>query len=520
MEAGLVRGAAVMWADKAALKLQRRAHIMWENDGPKTVLIVKKPGSAKASAKLQEIARWCAKQGVQVLVERAVQRTEFPEIEPFDPADDAVDFCISLGGDGTVLHLTSLFVEDTPLPPVMSFSMGTLGFLTPFDVGEFVPCLQRVLRANEDPVFCTLRTRKRCEVYWEGQLQRVHHVLNECLVDRGASPNMVNLEAYIDGHHITTADGLIIATPSGSTAYSMSAGGPMVAPSVPGTLLTPIAPHSLSFRPLVVPESSEIEIYLPPHSRSHARASFDGRHTMRMLRDSSIRCTTSQCALPMINLGYLDRDWYEGITQKLKWNVAIRDTNTAEVEEFTRRQALARVKRERGTQRAPPHYSMSDPEGLHGSLSDPRELRQHDSSESSLSDPRSVRHPRLTTPNGGSSPAQQPPGFSAAEGKPAPSNGASTQAQQPVLAGAQSEDASMAAQHQPDGGLSESSLSEASSTGQATTSHQEALPSNAPGNDGQGGPDVLPSGTKVVSRPTAKVPPSTLPDSGPPKSKL
>lgn len=77
-----------------------------------------------------------------------------------------VDFCISLGGDGTVLHLTSLFVEDTPLPPVISFSMGTLGFLTPFDAGEFEPCLGRVLAANQDPVFCTLRTRKRCEVYW------------------------------------------------------------------------------------------------------------------------------------------------------------------------------------------------------------------------------------------------------------------------------------------------------------------------------------------------------------------
>ena len=77
-----------------------------------------------------------------------------------------VDFCISLGGDGTVLHLTSLFVEDTPLPPVISFSMGTLGFLTPFDAGDFKPCLGRVLAANQDPVFCTLRTRKRCEVFW------------------------------------------------------------------------------------------------------------------------------------------------------------------------------------------------------------------------------------------------------------------------------------------------------------------------------------------------------------------
>lgn len=82
------------------------------------------------------------------------------------PCPAEVDFCVSLGGDGTVLHLTSLFTEDEPLPPVISFSMGTLGFLTPFDAGDFQPCLSRVLAANQDPVFCTLRTRKRCEVYW------------------------------------------------------------------------------------------------------------------------------------------------------------------------------------------------------------------------------------------------------------------------------------------------------------------------------------------------------------------
>ena len=121
-----------------------------------------------------------------------------------------------------------------------------------------------------------------------------------------------------------------------------------------------------------------------------------------------------------------------------------------------------------------------------------------------------MRQPRLTNPNGGSSPAQQPPGFSAEEREPAQSNGA----------GAQAEEASMAVQHQPDGGLTESTLAENSSSGQATASHQEALPSKATGSDGQGGPDVLPSGTKVVSRPTAKVPPSTLPDPGAPNSKL
>eukprot|EP00884_Botryococcus_braunii_P019601 jgi/Botrbrau1/6324/Bobra.0339s0032.1 len=321
-----VRGADLAFADFSVLQLQRRALLQWQKGRPRSVFLVKKPNSAQASLKLGEMAAWLESQGLRVYVERPVHRTEFPFLPVWDPSGQELDLCITLGGDGTVLHLASLFKEDEPLPPCLAFAMGTLGFLTPFDVEDYKATLTRVLNPQSTAVFCTLRARKRCEVYWGGQLQRVHHVLNECLIDRGASPTMVLLECYIDGHHITTvqADGLIIATPSGSTAYSLSAGGPMVSPSVPCTLLTPIAPHSLSFRPLVVPETSSIEVHLPPQSRSHARAGFDGRHTMRMLKDSSIRVTTSRCALPMINLDRLDGDWYEGIVQKLKWNVQIR----------------------------------------------------------------------------------------------------------------------------------------------------------------------------------------------------
>lgn len=98
----------------------------------------------------------------------------------------------------------------------------------------------------------------------------------------------------------------------------------MVAPSVPCTILTPVAPHSLSFRPLVVPETSLIELHVPNSSRAHARASFDGRHTIRLRRNSTIVCRTSQYALPLINMHPLDEDWYEGITAKLRWNGSLR----------------------------------------------------------------------------------------------------------------------------------------------------------------------------------------------------
>lgn len=261
---------------------------------------------------------------MQVYVENAVAR-EVPHARAYAPPPEGrahappaprpeIDLCVTLGGDGTVLHLASLFSDDRcPLPPVVSFAMGTLGFLTPFSAAEAPAVLSRLLARGgaEEPVFCTLRTRRQCEVRWRGAAQWTHTVLNECLLDRGDSPAMVLLEVSVDGRRVTTvqADGLILAPPSGSTAYSMSAGGPMVAPSVPCTLVTPVAPHSLSFRPLIVPEHSVIEVHLPAASRAQARASFDGRHAMRLPRGASIVCRASRYALPVINRRSLDADW-------------------------------------------------------------------------------------------------------------------------------------------------------------------------------------------------------------------
>ncbi|KAL4515606.1 hypothetical protein Ndes2526B_g03744 [Nannochloris sp. 'desiccata'] len=301
LESGLVAGAKVSWADS----------------------------DEAATKELKDLGAWLKHHGLTVAVERAVAHSEAPDFEVYDPLAHPIDLAITLGGDGTVLHLASLFKEDAPMPPVVSFAMGTLGFLTPFKTSMARTVLSRLLWPpwEGEPVFATLRSRKQCEVHWGGKSQRVHRVLNECTIDRGASPQVVMLETFVDGQHVTTvhADSLIIATPSGSTAYSMSAGGPMVAPSVPCTLITPVAPHSLSFRPIVVPETAVIEVHLPESARSNsARASFDGRHTVRLRKGSSVVCRASRYALPMITMHPLDEDWYEGITAKLKWTGSLR----------------------------------------------------------------------------------------------------------------------------------------------------------------------------------------------------
>ena len=375
----------------AARPLHRRALLRWEAGRPSTALLVKKAGSPAASARLADIAAWLAARGLTVFVEAAVlaEAGAPPGLVAFDAAvarataagtAAGVDFVVSLGGDGTVLRAASLFTEDAPLPPVVSLAMGTLGFLTPFDAGGWEGVLERVLGAAAQPVHCTLRTRLRCEVLAPVESVRgrgkgghaaptspspsssssssqeegeggglsaplpppassppafvrtaLHHVLNECLIDRGASPAMVCLETFVDGAHVTTvqADGLIVATPSGSTAYSLSAGGPMVAPSVPAMLLTPVAPHSLSFRPLVLPEACDLALHLPADARGPARISFDGRHAARLPRGAWVVCGAAACALPMVTGGPLDADWYGGIVQKLRWNEPIRPTSSA-----------------------------------------------------------------------------------------------------------------------------------------------------------------------------------------------
>jgi NAD+ kinase len=128
----------------------------------------------------------------------------------------------------------------------------------------------------------TLRMRLYCEIFRRGadQPSEVHEVLNEMVIDRGSSSFLTNIECYEKGRFVTRvqADGIMLATPTGSTAYSVAAGGSMVHPNVPAILLTPVCPHSLSFRPIILPDYAELELRIPDDARCTAWVCFDGRH--------------------------------------------------------------------------------------------------------------------------------------------------------------------------------------------------------------------------------------------------
>ncbi|MGH0127259.1 UNVERIFIED_CONTAM: hypothetical protein FKN15_077008 [Acipenser sinensis] len=222
--------------------------------------------------------------------------------EGYDDISKCIDLIVCLGGDGTLLYASSLFQGS--VPPVMAFHLGSLGFLTPFKFESYKTEVTKVFEGNAAIV---LRSRLKVKVVKDikhvqetvnkykveenGLVPQSHtdkeagtitiqlQALNEVVVDRGPSSYLSNVDLYLDGRLITSVqgDGVIVSTPTGSTAYAAAAGASMIHPNVPAIMVTPICPHSLSFRPIVVPAGVELMIMLSPDARSTAWVSFDGR---------------------------------------------------------------------------------------------------------------------------------------------------------------------------------------------------------------------------------------------------
>lgn len=235
-----------------------------------------------------------------------------------------VDFVACLGGDGVILHASNLFRG--AVPPVVSFNLGSLGFLTSHRFEDYRQDLTQVIHGNNtlDGVYITLRMRLRCEIFRNGKAVpgKVFDVLNEIVVDRGSNPYLSKVECYEHDRLITKVqgDGVIVATPTGSTAYSTAAGGSMVHPNVPCMLFTPICPHSLSFRPVILPDSARLELKIPDDARSNAWVSFDGKRRQQLSRGHSVRISMSEHPLPTVNKSDQTGDWFHSLIRCLNWN--------------------------------------------------------------------------------------------------------------------------------------------------------------------------------------------------------
>jgi NAD+ kinase len=232
------------------------------------------------------------------------------------------DLVLTLGGDGTVLFTSWLF--QGIVPPILSFSLCSLGFLTNFEYDKFKDQLNKVM--GEDGMRVSMRMRFTCTVYKGGESgvemdeAEQFEVLNELVIDRGPSPYVSNLELYGDNELLTVvqADGCIFATPTGSTAYSLSAGGSLVHPDIPAILLTPICPHTLSFRPMVLSDSMLLRVSIPRNSRATAYCSFDGKNRVELKQGDHITIAASQYPFPTVMKS--GSEWFESVSTSLKWN--------------------------------------------------------------------------------------------------------------------------------------------------------------------------------------------------------
>ncbi|KAJ2389691.1 NADH kinase pos5 [Coemansia sp. RSA 2559] len=302
----------------------------WQGATPKTVLIVKKANDRQVDRALVSIGRWMHRTypQINVVVEPAVfrqMRSDLPFVRTIPPAlrteyARVVDFVITLGGDGTFLHVASLFGD--AVPPIIPFSMGTLGFLLPFNVADFPGQLQKIIEHTS-----TVLPRMRL-LYCKGGAGGAQHsagrlnITNEACIHRGTYPHLTTVSCYLNDHLLTTSvgDGIIVGTPTGSTAYSLSAGGPIVHPLVSSILVAPVCPRSLSFRPLMLPASSVIKLQVHQRSRGRATAFIDGRDCGELLQGECIEIKRSPFPLMCVNRENLAAGWAQDINQLLQFN--------------------------------------------------------------------------------------------------------------------------------------------------------------------------------------------------------
>ncbi|KAL4425441.1 hypothetical protein ABPG75_009457 [Micractinium tetrahymenae] len=321
--------------------------LVWKTR-PRRVMVLKKLGDELMEEYIDVLRYLGEELGMRVVVEphTALEGLCMEWVDTYDPSDlpqlhACVDFIVCLGGDGLMLHAASLF--GPALPPIISFKLGSLGFLTTHDYTEYRRHLHNVVygcrelascqlmsASEEQPlrgVHITLRMRLQCEIWRDGggEAAEAFEVLNEVVLSRGANPYLSKIEVYEHDALITKvqADGVMLATPTGSTAYNVAAGGSMVHPSVPAILFTPICPHSLNFRPVILPDYVELELRIAPDARCPAVVCFDGRDSRELLQGDSIKVRMSPNPVPTINNADQTTDWFASIQRCFQWSERI-----------------------------------------------------------------------------------------------------------------------------------------------------------------------------------------------------
>jgi NAD+ kinase len=280
----------------------------------KSIGILTKPRFPEIERTLRDVVRWLRARNIDVLLD-TTSATHLGEQGGYQKSQLALtaDVLLVLGGDGTMLNAARLAGERSI--PILGVNMGGLGFLTEVRLENLYPSLERVF-AN-DFVFDE-RLMLRTHIHRHGETVAQGEVLNDVVISKGTLARMIELKIAIQGRFVTNlrGDGLILSSPTGSTAYSLSAGGPIIDPAVQSLILTPICPHTLTHRPLIVPGNAKIDVTLTSKDDG-AMATFDGQVGVAISQGDAVVIQTSDHRTRLIR--FPESNYYDVLREKLKW---------------------------------------------------------------------------------------------------------------------------------------------------------------------------------------------------------
>jgi len=282
-------------------------------EAPRTVGLVVKRNRAEAVALARTIAERLLGRAVQVLVERELAATPGVRVVEKQAMADEADLIVALGGDGTLLSIARL-VGARELR-VLGINLGGLGFLTVFSTAEALTVIDRVFTGDFE---LDRRATLAVRVLRGGRTVAESQVLNDAVINKSALARIIDLYTSVDGEYLCVyrADGLIVATPTGSTAYSLSAGGPVVSPSVGVILLSPICPHTLAQRPLVVSDSAVVRVELRAADQEVV-LTLDGQEGIPLVNGDVVEIAKSPRVVALVRTG--QRSFLSVLRDKLHW---------------------------------------------------------------------------------------------------------------------------------------------------------------------------------------------------------